>query len=122
VLTREHRRAAASPRPSVSTRTASQERGRERERAENEELIVLGPAHDRERGRRHGEGGETPEVEGPGGWVPAGRLCAQHCDGPRDDGGYADEHVHGHDGQEGRVGRRDLESADAGRVRRHIRA
>ena len=36
--------------------------------------------------------------------MPAGRLCAQHCDGPRDDGGYADEHVHGHDGQEGQVG------------------
>src|SRR5947207_8480666 len=87
--------------------------GRERHRAEDEQVVVPGPAHGGQADRGGEHGGDGPVVPAAGPDVPRAALASQRGGRAGDDGGQAGDDVDGEDGQEGGGGGAHLNAQDA---------
>jgi hypothetical protein len=98
--------------------SAEQGRG-DRGGAEDEQEMVHRPTHQRQRCRRDQEREQTPEVGRSKPHVPARPLATEDDDGAGRHAGSPQRRVHGQDGEEERLGRRDDEAGDRRGARRH---
>src|SRR5215510_4441978 len=81
--------------PELASRRAPDESRRERQNAEDEEVNVVRPAHNRKKGHRPEDDHEAPVIDRSGGRMSANSLRAEHGDHARDEADKAGRDVYG---------------------------
>jgi hypothetical protein len=99
--------------PAFPSRLSCQRRSRQRRRSEKKQMVILCPAHGRQRGCSQKNPGQAPKIDRPVPRMAASSFRTEHRDDARDGAGESQQDMNPHNGQKHRVGRGYIDSCYA---------